>query len=124
MHTLTVEPLMAEDLVSVAQCIAIDGEVFPYASATFGMRSGAGRVWVAREAAEPRVVGFVAGHARGRLFHVAGVAVDPPSRRCGIGRALMQTVVRYARATGLHGVELHVSVANRAAIALYRAEGF
>lgn len=123
-HVLAIEPLGAEDLVSVAQCIAIDGDVFPYASAQFGMRSGAGRVWVAREGGEPRVVGFAAGNGRSGVFHVAGIAVDRALRRRGVGRALLQTIIGYARATNLHAVELHVSVANHAAIALYRSEGF
>jgi len=121
---VAIEPLAPEDIVAVAQCIAIDGDAFPYASAHFGMRSGAGAVWVAREGGAPRVIGFVAGHARARVFHVVGLAVSRAGRRRGIGRALIRTAIADARARHLRRVALHVSVANHAAIALYRSEGF
>jgi [ribosomal protein S18]-alanine N-acetyltransferase len=119
-----VERLAGADIVAVAQCIAIDAEAFPYASAQFGMRSASARVWIAHESGVPRVLGFVAGRARNGVLHVGGLAVDRASRRRGLGRALMRDLVEHTRAEGLRAVALQVSVRNRAAIALYDAEGF
>lgn len=135
--TATIE-LLDGDLVAIAQCIAIDADAFPYASAHFGTRSRSSRVWVARDAADDfaprrggrqRVVGFAAARLRGKrgqahLMHIEGLAVDPAARRQGIGRALVREAVADARARRLHAVALHVSVTNDAAIALYESEGF
>jgi ribosomal protein S18 acetylase RimI-like enzyme len=134
--TATIE-LLDGDLVAIAQCIAIDADAFPYASAHFGLmgraRSRSGRVWIARDAADERqrVVGFLAARLRGRrgqahphLMHIEGLAVDQPARQQGIGRALVREAVADARARRLHAVVLHVSVTNEAAIALYESEGF
>ena len=128
--TATIE-LLDGDLVAIAQCIAIDADAFPYASAHFGARSRSGRVWIARDAADERqrVVGFLAARLRGRrgqahLMHIEGLAVDQPVRQQGIGRALVREAVADARGRRLHAVVLHVSVTNDAAIALYESEGF
>lgn len=123
-RTLMVEPLDCTDLVAVAQCIAIDADAFPYASAQFGLRSASRRAWVARGGGESRVLGFVAGHVRRGVLHLDGLAVDDGVRRRGVGRALVREAVAHARGDGTRAVALHVSVANRAAIALYQAEGF
>jgi ribosomal protein S18 acetylase RimI-like enzyme len=120
---LAVEPLGA-DVVAALQCMAIDADAFPYASAHFGLRSVAARVLVARDAAEGRVVGFVAGHARRGVLRIEGLAVDRAVRRRGVGRALVRGAVALASAEGLFAIALHVAVANRAALALYDAEGF
>jgi ribosomal-protein-alanine N-acetyltransferase len=123
--TLTVEPLSCTDVVSVAQCIAIDADAFPYASAQFGLLTASSRVWIAREDGDGRrVVGFVAAQVRSGALNLGGLAVDERRRRRGIGRRLVREAVEYARTERLRAVALHVSVANRAAIALYDAEGF
>jgi ribosomal protein S18 acetylase RimI-like enzyme len=128
MTTQTVELLSPADLVAMAQCMAIDAEAFPYPSAQFGLRADSARQWVAREEASEgrpsRVVGFLAGRVRRGAMHVEGLAVETGARRHGVGRALVRASVDYARVARLRAVGLHVSVANRAAIALYEAEGF
>jgi ribosomal-protein-alanine N-acetyltransferase len=122
MKTHTVERLELGDLVSMAQCMAIDADAFPYASAHFGLRAASARVWIARE--EGRVVGFLAGRVRRRAMHVEGLAVEQSARRRGLGRTLVRASVEYARGARLRAIGLHVSVSNHAAIALYEAEGF
>jgi ribosomal protein S18 acetylase RimI-like enzyme len=125
---LSVEPLSTGDVVAVAQCIALDADAFPYASASFGLRDSSARAWVARDvrsnAGSCPVVGFIAGHVRQGTLHVEGLAVDPSVRRQGVGRTLVREAAEGARAEGMRAVSLHVSVTNREAIALYRAEGF
>ncbi len=58
--------------------------------------------------------------------HVAdlGVMVAAGHRRRGIGRALLDEAVRWARASGVKKLELHVFPHNTPAIALYEQFGF
>ena len=58
--------------------------------------------------------------------HVAdvGLMVARDARRQGVGTALMQAAVDWARETGIRKLELHVFPWNEAAIALYEAFGF
>jgi RimJ/RimL family protein N-acetyltransferase len=58
--------------------------------------------------------------------HVAdlGLMVARTHRRQGIGRALMEQAVRWARSAGVRKLELHVFPHNDAAIALYESMGF
>ena len=58
--------------------------------------------------------------------HVAdlGLMVAERHRRRGIGRALLQQAVAWARAHGVEKLELHVFPHNEAAIALYESFGF
>jgi ribosomal protein S18 acetylase RimI-like enzyme len=121
---LLVEPLAPEDIVGVAQCIAIDADAFPYPSTQFGVRSGSARACVARDAGGGRVLGFAAGRVRGGVLRLEGLAVDFGARRRGVGRALLREALARARAEGVRAVGLHVSVGNRAAIGLYESEGF
>ena len=45
-------------------------------------------------------------------------------RRRGVGRALLEVAVEWARASGMSKLELHVFPYNEAAIKLYEAFGF
>jgi ribosomal-protein-alanine N-acetyltransferase len=121
--TLTIEGL-GNEVVAMAQCIAIDTDAFPHPSARFAGYPPWHRVWVARESEGSRVVGFLAGHAQRRAFVVDGVAVDRHHRRRGAGRALVRHCVTSARRDRLEAVVLCVSVTNREALDLYASEGF
>ena len=68
-----------------------------------------------------RVVGYVAGVSSRDDGFVYSIAVEPGSRREGLGRLLMQAELAYL-SPRVRRVYLQVSVNNRAAIALY--EGF
>ena len=58
--------------------------------------------------------------------HVAdlGLMVASGHRRMGIGRALLDAAVDWARAAGIQKLELHVFPHNTPAIALYESYGF
>jgi RimJ/RimL family protein N-acetyltransferase len=58
--------------------------------------------------------------------HVAdlGLMVAAGYRRRGIGRALLEQAVTWARAAGVHKLELHVFPWNEPAVALYESFGF
>jgi RimJ/RimL family protein N-acetyltransferase len=87
----------------------------------------------------PHAAVFVAedeGHIVGRLSiardqhpasrHVAdlGLMVAASHRRRGIGTALLDAAVRWARAAGVRKLELHVFPWNEAAVKLYENYGF
>jgi ribosomal-protein-alanine N-acetyltransferase len=57
-------------------------------------------------------------------IHLLNVAVAPSSRRQGIGRALVEDVLAYARAHDASKVLLEVRASNEAALRLYERLGF
>jgi ribosomal-protein-alanine N-acetyltransferase len=81
------------------------------------------RLWVAREDGDVVVAFLVSWHVADEL-HVLNVATREDRRRRGIGRALMDVVVAYARGQRVKHVLLEVRRSNGAAIALYRRVGF
>jgi ribosomal-protein-alanine N-acetyltransferase len=81
------------------------------------------RLWVAREPGDDIVAYAVSWHVADEL-HVLNVATRADRRRRGIGRALMDEVVAYARSHRVKHVLLEVRRSNAAAIALYRGLGF
>ncbi len=56
--------------------------------------------------------------------HLTNLAVDPCFRNGGLGRALVEEVIRWARERGLEEVWLEVRQSNATAISLYRSVGF
>ena len=58
--------------------------------------------------------------------HVAdvGLMVAMAARRQGVGRALIEAAIDWARSAGVRKLELHVFPWNEAAIALYESAGF
>jgi ribosomal-protein-alanine N-acetyltransferase len=81
------------------------------------------RIWVARLGGDDPVGFLVAWHVADEL-HVLTVATAEPSRRRGVGLALMDEAVRYAKEQAIRIVLLEVRRSNRAAIKLYRKLGF
>lgn len=63
---------------------------------------------------------------RRALRHVAslGMSVKASHRRRGIGRALLEAAIEWARGAGITRIELYVFADNAPAIALYEASGF
>ena len=78
--------------------------------------------------AEGRIVGrlSIARDQHPASYHVAdlGMMVAPGYRRQGIGRALLETAVEWARESGVQKLELHVFPHNEPAIRLYESYGF
>jgi RimJ/RimL family protein N-acetyltransferase len=74
--------------------------------------------------AEGDVVGELAVHHRGTGPATIGMGVGAAWRGRGVGTALMQACVEWARAKGVHKLSLEVFPWNEAAISLYRKFGF
>jgi ribosomal protein S18 acetylase RimI-like enzyme len=121
---VTVERLAATDIVAMAQCVALDVDAFPHASARFEVRTAASPVWIGRGIGESRVLGFLAARARRGELYVDGLAVDAGARGRGVGRALVRCAIQFAKETHARTVSLHVWTGNQVAVDLYRSEGF
>ena len=61
---------------------------------------------------------------RAKTGHVAGMWVDPGARGSGVGRALLESVIAWARSLALDRLELWVTKGNGAAVRLYEWAGF
>ena len=89
-------------------------------------RSPNAAVFVAEDGEE--IVGrlSIARDAHPASFHVAslGMMVAKGHRRRGVGRALLEQAVEWAREVGISKLELHVFPHNEPAIALYESFGF
>jgi [ribosomal protein S18]-alanine N-acetyltransferase len=69
------------------------------------------------------IVGFAVASRTGELAELESVAVSPPARRKGVGKALCQQVMDWSR-NGASELELEVRASSDGALALYRSLGF
>lgn len=74
--------------------------------------------------AEGAVIGLIALYADGHGGADLGMLVAKDWRRRGVGRALLEAAVTWARARDLRRLVLDVFARNAAAIAFYRGFGF
>ena len=133
------EPRDAPELTELGDAVAAEPE--GWLATVNGWRSAADeRRYLRAVRRYPHAAVLVAeaedGHVVGRLSisrdqhpasrHVAdlGLMVDARYRRQGIGRALLEASVEWARAAGIRKLELHVFPWNAGAIALYEDFGF
>ena len=81
-----------------------------------------GVVLVAHEV--DRIVGMASARVLGAEAHVIRLAVDGGHRRRGVGRALLDGLVRWSESAGAPALLLEVRAGNAAALALYADAGF
>ncbi len=125
----------ADPLVKLGRSVAGEGELW----LTYNRSPGDERRNLKRVRRDPSAAVFVAetpAGVVGRLsisrdgnpvsHHVAelGLMVAEGERRQGIGTALIEEAVKWARGSGVTKLELHVFPHNEPAIALYRKLGF
>jgi ribosomal-protein-alanine N-acetyltransferase len=82
------------------------------------------RVLVARGNEGGRALGFALFWRAADEVHLIDLAVAPESRRAGLGRALLDAVIREARADDARLLLLEVRAGNAPALSLYRSAGF
>jgi ribosomal-protein-alanine N-acetyltransferase len=82
------------------------------------------RILVARGAAGGEALGFALFWRAADEVHLIDLAVAPGARRAGLGRALLDAVIREARAGDARLLLLEVRAKNAPALALYRSAGF
>jgi N6-L-threonylcarbamoyladenine synthase len=82
------------------------------------------RAWIVAEDDDGSIVGFGGVMVAGSEAHLMDVAVDPPRRRRGIGRALLWALAEEAAGLGATRMTLEVAEGNRSALDLYLSCGF
>jgi ribosomal protein S18 acetylase RimI-like enzyme len=74
--------------------------------------------------ADGEVIGSIHVAASGHGYGEIGMAIAREWRGRGVGSALMEVAIEWARARGLHKLSLGVFAHNAAGLALYRKYGF
>ena len=134
------EPSDAEQLTRLAAAVSAEAEGWLISVAGEWRSAGDERRYLKALRRYPHAAVFVAerddGTIVGRLSigrdphpastHVAdvGLMVAADARRQGVGTAMLEAAVGWAREAGVRKVELHVFPWNEAAIKLYEAFGF
>ncbi|MCK9478927.1 MAG: ribosomal protein S18-alanine N-acetyltransferase [Firmicutes bacterium] len=73
---------------------------------------------------EDKVIGYGGMWAVAGEGHITNIAVSPQYRRNGLGRLLLQKLLKKAETLDLDVLMLEVRVSNTAAISLYHSMGF
>ena len=105
--------------------IAIEGAIYPYpwTRGNFSDALAAGyHCWMVVCGGES--VGYVVVLVAAGEAHLLNLSVAGPWQRRGLGRELLNYVLKLARDTGAGKILLEVRPSNRAAIALYSSAGF
>jgi len=135
------DPADAEQLTRLAEAVSAEPEAWLISADGEWRSVGDERRYLKAVRRYPHAAVFVAERARdgaivGRLSlardthpasaHVAdlGLMVASDFRRHGVGRALLEAAVDWARGAGVRKLELHVFPWNEPAIALYERFGF
>jgi RimJ/RimL family protein N-acetyltransferase len=133
------DPADADALVALAERVASEPEGWLITRRAWrsarderrylrGVRPGVDAAVFVAEAPTREIVGrlSVARDLHPASRHVAdlGLMVAPSHRRRGIGRALLEEAVEWARSVGVSKLELHVFPHNEPALALYEQFGF
>jgi RimJ/RimL family protein N-acetyltransferase len=134
------DPADAEQLTRLADSVSAEPEGWLISIAGEWRSAGDERRFLKALRRYPHAAVFVAEREDGTLVgrlsvgrdphpasaHVAdvGLMVAFDARRQGVGTALLEAAVEWAREAGIRKLELHVFPWNEAAIALYEAFGF
>ncbi len=81
-------------------------------------------VFLVAESPDGRITGYCGLYALADEGEIVSVAVVESLRGKGIGRAMMEELLRLAVRQGVERIFLEVRASNEAAISLYRREGF
>ena len=71
-----------------------------------------------------RLAGYISWIRVADEVHILNLAVDPPMRRSGLGRAMLRQVLDDETQAGARIATLEVRAGNQGAIRLYASEGF
>ena len=122
--TVTIEPAIRSDLAVIAE---LETAAFsdPWSTASFEsvLAEPAAYMAVARSA-ESEVVGYLVAWFAADEGEIANLAVREPTRRRGIGAALLDGALAEAARRGAENLYLEVRESNDAARRLYASRGF
>ena len=123
MSEVLVRPATVEDLPAI---LAIEQASFtdPWTLGAFRSMLGQSHVMAAVAELDGEVAGYSVAWAIGDEAELANLAVAPGRRGQGIGRRLLDALLRMVDGQGGANVFLEVRDSNEAAQALYRSRGF
>ena len=120
---MTIEPMTVDDIAQVAE---IERQIFsiPWSEKAFrdSMESDNTIYIVAKE--NDNVAGYAGMYLSFEEGNITNVAVNPLSRRKGIGEKIVRDILNRAYEKGVRDVFLEVRETNSVAIALYEKIGF
>jgi ribosomal-protein-alanine N-acetyltransferase len=118
---ITIRPLAYSDL---PQVIAIERRSFPtpWSLAMFVLELSKPSGICLAAVEEEKLVGYLVCSRYGQVWHLMNIAVDPASRRRGLGTGLLEAMLD--RAGAEEEFTLEVRSSNSGAIALYERFGF
>lgn len=120
--------ILSMEIADCAEIAAVHEEDFkrPWSETEFAELISQDNVFgfVAREVGTRRPGGFVLARLTAGEAEILTIAVRRVDRRAGLGRDLMEAVLRYLHAARAETLFLEVDETNQPAIALYRRCGF
>jgi ribosomal-protein-alanine N-acetyltransferase len=120
---MKVRPASASDAPRLADIHASAFDESWTAADLLAAMEGPGAFSLLAETSEGAAAGFILCRAIAGEAEVLTLAVDPPRRRLGLARALLEAAASLASAS-CHEMFLEVASDNPGAIALYRSAGF
>ncbi len=121
---ITIRKMLEDDVDAV---FSIEKDLFPmpWPRRSFVFEVGNARTTYAIVAVESEaVVGYAIGWFVGEELHIGNVAVRRDRQGTGIGKILLEELMRESSARGASYITLEVRAGNVPAIALYRGYGF
>jgi len=123
--TVTIEAALEIDLPTIAELEKTAfSDPWSYASFESVLAEPAAFFAVARENASERIVGYVVAWFVADEGEIANLAVREPTRRRGIGSALLDGAIAEGVRRGAQNLYLEVRESNDAARGLYASRGF
>lgn len=120
---MTIREMTATDIGEVA---ALEAEIFSVPWSLQGFADTLARedilFLVAYEG--EKLLGYVGVYCAADEGEITNVAVAQPARRCGVGRALIEALIRMLADRSVFRIVLEVRTSNEPAIRLYEQEGF
>jgi len=107
---------------TLAQARALSDE--EYARRAQVSALGQERTFLAAENGNGDWIGMIAGHDEGERVALLSMWVEPERRGAGLGKALIQSLLRWTAAKSVHEMYLFVGERNVPARALYASMGF
>lgn len=118
-------PMRQEDLPQVC-AIEVESFSMPWSAMLFDaeLKNPEVCTWVVAEDEEGSVLAYGGFWKAVDEAHFTNLAVRPDQRRAGLGRALLQELLRIAKEKGCVRATLEVRPSNQGAVALYEQAGF
>jgi len=124
MTEVSLRRMESSDLQAVAALEALGGDVhWSFQQLADELAKPISRYYVAH-APQARIVGYVGGYVLAPELQIANIVIHPEFRCRGIGRRLLEVLIKEAISEGCQKSTLEVRANNTHAQALYRAAGF